>query len=108
MCATCQLAKNRRLDIWERLIAHYGIVGDDPDAVYAAKWLEFRRGGLVHLVWSGSPDIYYFNLLCVSAEDPGPENGLITCDKIQELLDSPHGFDEALELYMYERAIRRM
>ena len=105
MCTTCQLAKNRRLDIWGRLIAHYGIV---PDAAYAAKWVEVRRGGLVHLVWSGSPDIFYYNLLCVSAKDPSPENGLITCDKIQELLDSPHGFDEALELYIYERAVRRM
>lgn len=84
---------------------HYGIV---PASMYQACWVEIQRGELLHHVWNGRPEAFYYNLLCVAAENPSPTHGLIRCDKIRELLESSQGFDEAVELYVYEQAIRRL
>lgn len=105
MCNKCSLNNADHREVWTRLVKHYGVASAPA---CAGEWAEIRRCGFIHHVWNGRPLYSSYNLLCVAETDPSPTNGLISCNKIQELLDSPHGFDEALELYMYGLAIRRM
>lgn len=105
MCHLCSLDDSVHLRVWERLTDHYGLVRAD---ISNGKWADIERDGFIHSVWIGLPLGAAFNLLCVDQCRPVPESGLIPCNKVLELLDSPHGFDEAITLYMYERAIRRM
>lgn len=107
MCISmkCDLDEEEMGRIWERLIKQFGVTESPPSCVH---WKDVRVGEFVCCVWTGRPFFPKTNLLCAGPEDPTPSNGLVPCDKITELLDSPLGFEEALQLYLYSNAIRSM
>lgn len=110
MCDKCKLSITEVERIWERLIERLGVAEETRQ--YSARWVDLCRSEFVYAVWNGRPQVWKLNLLCAALPKadtyPTPKTDLVPCDKIREMLDSPLDFDEALQVYLYTKAIRSL